>query len=440
MLLLTKRNVISALNLRLAPIAIIFFIINSVCHTQELSDTLDINRKDALRIYIDCGYHCDFNYIREKITFVNYVRDQADAQVFILVTTQLTASGGYEFTLTFIGKEFNTINDTLTFTTKKDETAENTRIELVRILKLGLIRYVSKTPLSKNITITYKEPSTQTELKDIWDYWVFSISGRGFFNGNETVEYTSLYGSFSANRTTEDLRLNISMNGSYNENKYDYQGYKYQSISRGKGLNFSAVFSITDHWSWGMSASASSHTYSNTKLGLYAAPGIEYNIFPYSESTRRQICFLYRVGYEYIRYHEETIYYKMIDNLQNHNLSISYSVKEPWGSTTVTLQGSNYLHDFMKYQISISGNISFRLIEGLTLDLSGRYSELRDQLSLPRKDASTEDILLQRRQLESQFNYYCSIGLSFTFGSIYNNIVNPRFGGSRGGQTIIYYN
>ncbi|MBI4811659.1 MAG: hypothetical protein HY800_09525 [Ignavibacteriales bacterium] len=115
-------------------------------------------------------------------------------------------------------------------------------------------------------------------------------------------------------------------------------------------------------------------------------------------------------------------------------------MKEPWGSTGITLQGSNYLHDFLKYQISIYGNISFRLIEGLSLDLSGRYSESRDQLSLPKQNASTEDILLQRRELESQFDYYCSVGLSFSFGSIYNNIVNPRFGGGGGSQTVIYYN
>ncbi len=284
---LTKRNAISALNLRLAATAIVLLIINSFCHTQESSDTLAINRKDDLRIYIDCGYYCDFDYIRKNLTFANYVRNRVDAQVFILVTTKLSGSGGQEFTHTFIGKkEFTTINDTLTFITKRYETAENTRIELVRILKLGLIRYVSKTPLSEKITITYKEPLAQAEVKDILDYWIFSISGRGFFNGNQAIDYTSLYGSLSANRTTENLRVSISLNGSYNENKYDYQDYKYQSISRGRGINSSVVFSITDYWSWDLSASSSSYTLSNTKLGLYAAPGIEYNIFTYSESTR----------------------------------------------------------------------------------------------------------------------------------------------------------
>jgi len=64
----------------------------------------------------------------------------------------------------------------------------------------------------------------------------------------------------------------------------------------------------------------------------------------------------------------------------------------------------------------------------LSFRLYGQYSVVHDQLSLPKGDATTEQILLQRKQLETQFQYNASIGLTYTFGSIYNNIVNPRFG------------
>jgi hypothetical protein len=43
-------------------------------------------------------------------------------------------------------------------------------------------------------------------------------------------------------------------------------------------------------------------------------------------------------------------------------------------------------------------------------------------------DISAEDILLRIRQMETQFSYYFSGGFSYTLGSIYNNVVNPRFG------------
>jgi hypothetical protein len=53
---------------------------------------------------------------------------------------------------------------------------------------------------------------------------------------------------------------------------------------------------------------------------------------------------------------------------------------------------------------------------------------IHDQLGLPKGGASTEEILLQTKRLSTQYTYYSSFGLSYTFGSIYNNVVNPRFG------------
>jgi hypothetical protein len=52
---------------------------------------------------------------------------------------------------------------------------------------------------------------------------------------------------------------------------------------------------------------------------------------------------------------------------------------------------------------------------------------IHNQLSLPAAGASTEDILLRQKELETQYSYFTNITLSYTFGSIYNNVVNPRF-------------
>jgi len=40
--------------------------------------------------------------------------------------------------------------------------------------------------------------------------------------------------------------------------------------------------------------------------------------------------------------------------------------------------------------------------------------------------------LLQRRQLETGYNYFFSLGLSYTFGSTSSRVVNPRFGTGSG--------
>jgi hypothetical protein len=48
-----------------------------------------------------------------------------------------------------------------------------------------------------------------------------------------------------------------------------------------------------------------------------------------------------------------------------------------------------------------------------------------------------QDILLQRKQMATQYEYFTGFGFTYTFGSIYNNVVNPRFGNSGGGGISI---
>ena len=52
---------------------------------------------------------------------------------------------------------------------------------------------------------------------------------------------------------------------------------------------------------------------------------------------------------------------------------------------------------------------------------------IHDQLSLPKESVATEEILLQRQELATQYEYRLEAGFSYTFGEIYNNVVNPRF-------------
>ncbi len=109
-------------------------------------------------------------------------------------------------------------------------------------------------------------------------------------------------------------------------------------------------------------------------------------------------------------------------------LSITIELKEKWGSISTTLEGSHYFHDFKKNRLEFYTDLSLRIFKGLSLNVYGKYSAIHDQLSLPKAGASFEEILLKRRMLETTYNYWASIGLSYTFGSIYSNVVNPRFG------------
>ncbi len=174
------------------------------------------------------------------------------------------------------------------------------------------------------------------------------------------------------------------------------------------------------------------------RADLLAAPAIEYDLFPYSQSTRRHLTLLYRLNIQPISYREKTIYDKTSEKLWTESLAMTLGLKEKWGSISLELEGAHYFYDFSKNHVNVYGQINLRLWKGLTFDVYGSYSMIHDQLSLPKGGATLEEVLLSRKMLETSYSYYFSIGLSYSFGSIYSNVVNPRFGGGGGGMMYFY--
>jgi hypothetical protein len=398
---------------------------------------IDELKKDAPKVYIDCMY-CDIDYIRQEITFVNYVRDRREADVHVLITTQPTGGGGTEYTLSFIGRgEFVEINSTLKFFTQKTETEDEIRKKLVKTLRMGLVSFAANTPICDRISVEFNEEVKPTAVEDKWNFWVFSLSASSFLNGESSMNMTSIYGDFSANRVTPESKLRLGLSGSYSENNFEIEDTTITSTSSSKSFSGLYVKSINDHWSVGGFLNLSSSTYRNIQLMVAPCPAVEYNFFPYSESTRRQLRCLYRIGYSFSDYREVTIFEKTKENLIFEGLSFTLELKEPWGTISTRLEGTHYFHDFSKNRLEISGDLSLRLVKGLSLNMFGSFSRIHDQLSLPKGGASYEEILLQRKELATDYSYFAYIGLSYTFGSIYSNVVNPRFGNGSSGTTII---
>ena len=87
---------------------------------------------------------------------------------------------------------------------------------------------------------------------------------------------------------------------------------------------------------------------------------------------------------------------------------------------------SQFLHDPSKNRFTAFAGADFRIFRGFSLNINANYSRIRDQLNVPAGDATTEEVLLRQRVLQSGFEYGVSVGFSYTFGSIYSNVVNPR--------------
>jgi len=172
-----------------------------------------------------------------------------------------------------------------------------------------------------------------------------------------------------------------------------------------------------------------SSTYFNKDLGIRVAPVVEYSVFPYSESTRKQLTVQYTVGFNSFDYTAETIYEKLEEQVFDHSLTAALDLRQPWGSIRGQVSGAQYLHDLSKRRLTFDGNLDFRLWGGLSLNVRAGYSRISDQLYLERGEATDEEILLELRQLETDYRYEMSVGLNYRFGSIFNNVVNPRMDG-----------
>lgn len=398
---------------------------------QEPADDTLVQRENALRIFIDCA-RCDMNYIREEIPYVNYVRDVKEAQVYILETRETTGSGGRKYTFVFLGQEeFEGVSDTLVYSSRPDDTRDYQRIWRTQMLKMGLMPFVAKTPLYSEVLIHPTEAMETQMVEDRWRNWVFEVEFEPDFEGEESYRELELQTSVSATKITHDWKFELDFDHRYTRTKYTYDDNQYTNEKNYRGLDLLLVKSLGEHWSAGVSSELIRSTYNNYDLAWEFLPSLEYDIFPYSESTHRQLRFLYGLGSSYRQYTDSTIYDEIEELLWKQQLEIAYQVQEKWGSVNVSLRGSNFFHDFSKNRLELSGFISVRIIKGLSLRIMGGAARVNDQLSLVKGEASEAEILLQLQELETAYSLEGGLGLTYTFGSIYNNIVNPRFGRRR---------
>jgi hypothetical protein len=423
-----KNHLLILLSLILIP----FF--TSSLYAQTNGITADTLRKGAVKLFLDCQ-SCDMNYTREQITFVNFVRDVKEAQVYILVTQQNAGSGGSQFTFSFQGLGiFQGMNDTLVYTSNPDETSAIVREKKTNMMQLGLMKYVARTPLASEIEIRHNAELEQEQVIDRWNNWVFSISTEPQYQSEESNKQLDLRNSFNITKVTPDIKVEIEMDQNYSQRRVidDEGGDTTYVTNEFEGDNL-FVKSLGDHWSAGVKWKIGSSTRENYDFRTDFLPSIEYDIFPYSEATHRQLRLLYSAGIQYNNYIDSTIYNQVKESLFKQELNIAFQIQEKWGSINLALLGSNYFNDFSKNRLELATSLNLRIFKGLSLQVSGSVAYINDQINLKKGGISEADRLLELRELSTQYRIQGGIGLTYTFGSIYNNVVNPRFGFGGGG-------
>lgn len=413
------------------------FFMSAVLATSSNASAQDAPTQDGpppLRVFLDCG-RCDFDHLRREVPVVDYMRDPADADVHVLVTTQGTGSGGQAYRFHFMGLgALEGRADTLVFVSQQFQTEDEERDGYTQVFSLGLVRYLAYAGRTEGLGLDFGDQDDQDQQTvdpgaDPWNLWVFEIDVGGELEGESRTKSTALEASFEAGRVTEELKVDVGLRGDYQKEEFKLRsgGLQVSSTREIEG-DAMVVWSLGPNWSWGVSAAIGQDQSANQKFYVRASPALEYSFFPYAESTRRQVTATYRVGGVSYGYEERTLFLETTEVRPEQSLELSADFTQPWGELLVSLEGSHFLDDFEQHRVDLFTSLEFRLFRGVNLDVQASVARVKDQIYLSARGLDDNEILIGQRELGTDFEYGLQLGLSFTFGSIFNNVVNPRLG------------
>jgi len=384
-------------------------------------------------LFLDCQLNCDFIYIKQEVPYVNYVRDRQVADIYVLATSQRAAAGTREVQLAFEGNnQFAGIKDTLVFYYQANVSDAADREIFVKQLKKGLLPYFLKSDLvdyiDYQVEIDNLSETSTIEEPDPWNYWSYNIGAGGHYSGEESFTNFSSNIRASAQRVTEEKKITLFTRYNYERETFKLtDGETVESLINGFFVFTEYVLSINDHWSYGVRADIGSSSFGNTDIDGALSPTIEYNVFPYSDVSTRRFSFRYSIGPEHYNYTDITIYDKLSETRFRHGLRMEFDQTQKWGDVSVDGRIRQYLHDPGLFSIRINPNIELNIVKGLRLDIGGEIEFVGDRINIAKSDITDQDILLQIKQLNTNYSFNSYVGFNYRFGTQRNNIVNPRF-------------
>jgi D-alanine-D-alanine ligase len=294
-------------------------------------ETTPVAANEPLRVFLDCRQPgCDGNFFIDEMPYVRFTRDRMDAEAYLLVTGLGTGAGGIQYTVNVTGQgPFVGRSDTLVSSVPPNSTADQRRRELLRIFRLGLVRYLTATSFASRLSLTYVapttgEPSPTAVTNDPWDAWIYRVSANGNFGGESQSRNSRFNGSLSARRITNDWKFTAGASSSYRASRYTFtDGTNTSYTLRTYSTAFRLVRSLTSHWSAGVASEAGSTDFANQKLFVRANLSAEYNFFPWADATSNQVVAIYSLGVQHYRYVEQTIYFLDQETRPSHQVVLA---------------------------------------------------------------------------------------------------------------------
>jgi hypothetical protein len=387
-------------------------------------------------VYIDCpNMFCDILYLKQEISFVDYMQNRQEADIYILATNAETGGQGQQVQLVFIGQHVYEGNkDTIQYFTDPNATMAIKREQFVQYIKKGLLPFLMESPLQNLLNYSVDLDSLSSEETDTlsphdpWNNWVFNVRGSGNFDGEKRFKNLQLYGNINALMVTDKQKFVCYTGYGYEESSFTLSdGESFKGIKWSYDVYSEYVKSLGQHFSVGAIGELGSSTFGNTDIFARLRPAVEYNFYPYNLVQTKRFSILYAVGPAYYNYTDSTIYDKLEELLWKQGLKLEFNKTEKWGNVYIELGFDQFLHNLKFFNAYLNPSLNIQIVKGLSLNFGAYLSYVSDRINIAKSDITDEDILLQIKQLDTDFTYFGYFGLNYRFGSKYNNYVNQRF-------------
>tara|TARA_B100001094_G_C18150521_1_gene783423 strand:- start:29 stop:1234 length:1206 start_codon:yes stop_codon:yes gene_type:complete len=384
-----------------------------------------LSQEKQLKVFLDCN--CDENYLKQNTSFLKYVRDQDLADIEIFILDVYTPTGSRSFEINIDGNNiYHEISTSSKVVGYSNDTSSTLRDKLLNKVKLALVPFLDEGGYNIKIDVDSNLDDYSTK-DDKWKNWVFELSG-SYNNDKEETRKTNRYEiEFEIDKLTPEWRIGIDFSRSESNRIFFSNDNIYSSNRKTTSLRARVVRSVSNHFSLGAFVGGFQNTYENIDFQRYIMPAIEYSLFPYEDVLSREVTLAYRIGTGKRNYIEKTIYGYTKQIVYPHGLTLNVKFRKKWGNISSYLRGDQFLNDGTKKRLSLRSSLDIRVLEGLAVRFSSNINLIRDQYNLAASSTSSiEDLLLQQRQIATDYKTSFSVGLSYTFGSIYNSVINTR--------------
>jgi hypothetical protein len=387
------------------------------------------------KLFLSCPQQCFEPYLRQELSFFDVVRDPHLADVTLVIVRQPSAGGGERFSVTPATRRGASDAPPMPIP-RAIVAAPGTAAHAARERLLRLVLGVLYTELigteyedAFQLSLPTRGGAALSTLADPWNYWVVTPELSG--EGDGGSGYFSIEGTAALTLRRITSLDKVRLRGAYVRR---WSGFRLEDGSRIRGdvsgWDTRTVYarSLAEHWALGVVATGRSSEYENLQGHIHGGPLAEYNLFPYSQNASRQVRLAYQAGVWANWYFEENEAQRLREARPYHALSLIVDVNQPWGSIQWVGQANSFLDDPERYRLSSGAVLSLRLFEGLAVNFEGKAALVRDLINLRRRTIRDEELLLWTAEQPTDYTFEGKLAITYTFGSVHNTIVNPRFG------------